>query len=73
MPPKSYKGITLPQEMVEEIKKLIEEHPELGYSSVAEFVKDAIRSKLIEIELVEKAKKGELKPNKVVTVKENKF
>ena len=73
MPPKGYRTLTLPIEMVEEIKKLIEEHPELGYSSVAEFVKDAIRSKLIEIELVEKAKKGELKPNKVVTVKENKF
>ena len=73
MPPKSYKGITLPQEMIEEIKAIIEAHPELGYSSVAEFVKDAIRSKLIEIELVEKAKKGEIEPNKVISIKEKKF
>ena len=73
MPPRSYKGITLPEEMIEEIKKVIEAHPELGYSSVAEFVKEAIRSKLTEIELVERAKKGEIEPDKVVTVKESKL
>jgi len=32
------------------IERLIEEHPELGYKTVTEFVKEAIRSKIHEIE-----------------------
>jgi metal-responsive CopG/Arc/MetJ family transcriptional regulator len=73
MPPKGYRTLTLPIEMVEEIEKVIKENPQLGYTSLAEFVKDAIRSKLIEIELVERAKKGEIEPDKIITVRENKF
>ncbi|MCS7119554.1 MAG: ribbon-helix-helix domain-containing protein [Archaeoglobaceae archaeon] len=49
MPPKGYRGITLPMELIEEIENLIEKHPELGYTSLAEFVKDAIRSKLFDL------------------------
>ncbi|WP_290597510.1 MULTISPECIES: ribbon-helix-helix domain-containing protein [unclassified Archaeoglobus] len=47
MPPKNYKGITLPAEMVERVKEIIETFPEMGYSSVSEFVKDAIREKIV--------------------------
>jgi replicative DNA helicase Mcm len=35
--------------MVEEIRKLIEAYQELGYSDVQEFVKDAVRCRIIEI------------------------
>ncbi|MBO8182018.1 MAG: hypothetical protein H0Z28_04395 [Archaeoglobus sp.] len=47
MPPKNYKGVTLPAEMVEKIKEVIENYPEMGYSSVSEFIKDAIREKIV--------------------------
>ena len=38
-----YANLSLPQEMADLIQQIIEENPELGYSSIAEFVKDAIR------------------------------
>ena len=43
---KRYRTISLPAELVNLAEKTIERHPELGYSSLTEFVKDAIRSKL---------------------------
>ena len=45
---KRYRTISLPIELVELVEKTIERHPEFGYSSLTEFVKDAIRSKLSE-------------------------
>ena len=41
-----YGGVTLPEPLIHDIEKFIEERPELGYSSIAEFVKDAIRDKI---------------------------
>lgn len=40
----SYSNLSLPKEMAENIEKLITEHPELGFTSTAEFIKNAIRS-----------------------------
>ncbi len=45
---KRYKNINLPIELVKEIDKYIENHPEKGYSSRAEFAKEAIRKLLRE-------------------------
>ncbi len=63
MPVEGYKGITLPKEMVDEIKRVIAENPELGYSSVAEFVKDAIREKITEIRKLYSKPQESIKPS----------
>ena len=47
-----YRTIALPKEIVEVISKLIEEHPELGYRSVPEFVKECIRRRLEDFEKI---------------------
>jgi len=39
-----WKTISLPKEMLEEIRKFIDDHPEYGYSSVSDFVTTAIRA-----------------------------
>jgi len=44
-----YRSIKLPNELVEEVKRIITEHKELGYMSHSEFVKDATRRRLEEI------------------------
>ena len=49
MPKGEYKGVSLPKEMIEEINRIIREHPELGYSSIADFVKDAVREKMLKL------------------------
>ncbi len=46
---KGYKAVSLPEELIEFIRKVIEERPELGYDSIADFVKDAIRRRLKEL------------------------
>ena len=38
-----YKQIALPVDLVLEIQKFIDSHPEQGYMSVPEFVREAIR------------------------------
>ena len=45
-----YRTIALPKEIVEIIEDLIEEHRELGYRSVPEFVKECIRRRLEDFE-----------------------
>jgi metal-responsive CopG/Arc/MetJ family transcriptional regulator len=40
------RGITLPRDLVDEVEKVITESPGLGYSSIADFVKSALREKL---------------------------
>lgn len=42
------KSVQLPMEMVDGIKDHISKNPKLGYESIAEFVRSAIRSRLIE-------------------------
>lgn len=46
----SYRTISIPEEMYMIIENLIKECPELGYKTVTEFVKEAIRSKIYEVE-----------------------
>ncbi|MEM2191777.1 MAG: ribbon-helix-helix domain-containing protein [Archaeoglobaceae archaeon] len=57
MPPKGYRTVTLPIEMVEEIEKIIRKYPEFGYTSLAEFIKDALREKLQKMKEMEKVPK----------------
>ena len=47
---KHYRGLTIPESLIEKVEALIEERKELGYVSVSEFVKEAIRRRIEEIE-----------------------
>lgn len=51
-----YSTISIPKELHEEIEDLITKYPELGYSSVAELCKEAIRLRLSEIKMEEREK-----------------
>ena len=52
-----YRTISVPKDLMETVKKTLEEHPELGYSSVTEFIKDAIRQAFIDLK-----REGKLAP-----------
>jgi len=49
MPIDRYRGISLPKEMIDEIERIIKSNPELGYTSVADFVKEAVRDKMLKL------------------------
>jgi len=51
-----YKTVTLPEPLMEEIKQFIDDHPELGYGSVTEFIKEASRGQMKEYYLIMKMK-----------------
>jgi len=38
-----YRTVKLPSEMITAVEKLIKEHPEYGYTGLADFIKDAVR------------------------------
>jgi metal-responsive CopG/Arc/MetJ family transcriptional regulator len=40
-----YSGVTLPEPLIRRVETFIKERPELGYSSIADFIKDAVREK----------------------------
>ena len=40
---KQYRTVKLPAKMLEAVEQLVKDHPEYGYSSIADFVKDAVR------------------------------
>ena len=44
--PEGYSQISLPLVVLEAIDEAIKKHPELGYSSRADFIKDAIRRRI---------------------------
>jgi len=46
----AYRKVSIPDEFWKRIEKIVTKYPEYGYSSVAEFVKDAVRRRLEEIE-----------------------
>ncbi len=46
-----YSTISIPKELHEEIEELITKNPGLGYTSVAELCKEAIRLRLSEIKM----------------------
>jgi hypothetical protein len=43
MPREGWVSISIPEEMVDKIKELIERRPDLGYSSISAFATDALR------------------------------
>jgi len=55
MAKEGYKSLSLPEELVNDIKKIIQEYPELGYKSVAEFIKDSVREKISQIQIEKKS------------------
>ncbi len=54
MPRKGQKSITLHAELVERVKRFISRRRDLGYSNPTEFIKEAIRRHLNELESAEK-------------------
>lgn len=43
---KGWRQVSLPEEFYSDIQRFVEKHPELGYASVAEFVRTASREKI---------------------------
>jgi hypothetical protein len=43
MPEGKYRGISLSKELIKTIEDIIEENPQAGYKSIADFVADALR------------------------------
>ncbi len=54
MPLKGQKSVTLGEQLLERVKRLIKRRMDLGYTNPTEFIKDAIRRRLDEIESTEK-------------------
>jgi Arc/MetJ-type ribon-helix-helix transcriptional regulator len=53
-----YRSIRLPEELLEEVEKEVK-LGKRGYKSIAEFVKDAIRVKLLQMEYARKLDENE--------------
>ncbi len=49
MPPAKYRGVSLPKELITAVEKFIKQTPEANYSSIADFVSDAIRIRFNEL------------------------
>ena len=45
----NYTGISMPKELIDDVKRVIEENPQSQYRSIAEFTKSAIREKIQQI------------------------
>jgi hypothetical protein len=45
-----YTKVSIPKELSDKIERYIVDNPDLGYKSIAEFVKEAIRAQLLERE-----------------------
>ena len=43
---RGYKQVSLPLKLIERVEKYIEEHPELGYTTIPDFIRAAIRTKM---------------------------
>jgi len=55
-----YRNLSLPTEMVEEIERYINEHPEAGFVSIAEFIRFSVRAYLeFRDRLLENKEKGQ--------------
>lgn len=50
-------AVSLPKGMRDAIKKIIDDNPEMGYTSIAEFCKEAVRNKIAEINAQKTLKK----------------
>lgn len=60
---REYVNLKLPKDLVEMVEKFIEEHPEWGYTSVPEFVKEAIRDYIIFLESSSKSQLSKEEPS----------
>ncbi len=49
-----YYNFSIPRELKDKVERLLARHKDLGYTSVAEFMKDAVRRRIEEIESAEK-------------------
>ncbi len=56
---KHYRGLTVPESLIEKVEDIIEKRKELGYVSVSEFVKESIRRRIEEIESKEPTRNEE--------------
>ena len=54
-----YRSVNLPKGMVEEVDRLIARFAEHGYTSRADFIKQAVREKILELEALEAARSPE--------------
>ncbi|WP_456327110.1 ribbon-helix-helix domain-containing protein [Archaeoglobus sp.] len=52
MPAKGYKSVSLPEDLLNYVEELIKNNKELGYSSVSEFVKEAVRMHLLQVKKI---------------------
>lgn len=46
MPEKGYESVSLPSQLLDQVRAFLKEHPELAYASMSEFVKDAVRTRI---------------------------
>ena len=49
MPVDKYRGVTLQRELIDKVEQYIEDYPEQGYKSIADFVTDAVRRRAEEL------------------------
>lgn len=56
-----YKNISLKKEMMDEIEQFINDYPELGFRSLAQFVEDAVRRRKDELKVSERIPRFEHK------------
>lgn len=47
VPEEGFTAVTLPKSLVEAAKEFVKKHRELGYTSLAEFVKEAVRTRMV--------------------------
>jgi hypothetical protein len=45
VPEKGYESVSLPVDLLDTVRKILKDHPQLGYTSLAEYVKEALRAK----------------------------
>ncbi|WP_156786005.1 ribbon-helix-helix domain-containing protein [Archaeoglobus veneficus] len=60
---RKYVTLKLPEEFVDMVKRFIDEHPEWGYTSVPEFVKEAIRDYILYLESSKVAESSKKRPS----------
>jgi len=53
MPAKGYDSVNLPSGLYVKVKTLLRHRPDLGYRSITEFVAEAVRMRVEEIEKLE--------------------
>ncbi|NIP33309.1 MAG: hypothetical protein GWN18_00130 [Thermoplasmata archaeon] len=56
-----YRTVNLPIGLIDEVDRLIDVFEEHGYTSRADFIKQAIREKILELEALEANRSGNLK------------